>query len=182
MSTKNINQLGHFFFQIIRFARWQTIYHLVYNNLMICVLANNINHFFFRWSGLAVTIGEVIETAQPHIGHADWHMVLTGVSRRQSLQLALQSLAHMYKQKLPTSFISWLNHIFGIESSRFFFQTLGAIDFIFVFRMYSLKCAFIQMWGMKHGDITYFKMFITKLHLIYNLKKNGTNLHALLCL
>ncbi|CAG5123900.1 unnamed protein product [Candidula unifasciata] len=59
-----------------------------------------------RWSGLAVTIGEVIETAQPHIGHADWHMVLTGVSRCQSLQLALQSLAYMYKQKLPTSFIS----------------------------------------------------------------------------
>lgn len=59
-----------------------------------------------RWAGLAVTIGEVIEAAQPHIGHADWQMVLSGVSRRQSLSLAAQSLAYMYKQQLPTSFVS----------------------------------------------------------------------------
>ncbi|KAH9520143.1 Protein PRRC1-A [Bulinus truncatus] len=31
-----------------------------------------------RWAGLSVTIGEVIETAQPHIGRADWQMVLSG--------------------------------------------------------------------------------------------------------
>ncbi|KAK3790337.1 hypothetical protein RRG08_062570 [Elysia crispata] len=59
-----------------------------------------------RWSGLAVTIGEVIETAKPHIGHADWQMVLSGVSRQESLRLAAQSLASIYKQKLPTSFVS----------------------------------------------------------------------------
>ena len=61
---------------------------------------------FYRWSGLAVTIGEVIETAKPHIGHADWQMVLSGVSRQESLRLAAQSLASIYKQKLPTSFVS----------------------------------------------------------------------------
>ncbi|GFR97405.1 protein PRRC1-like [Elysia marginata] len=59
-----------------------------------------------RWSGLAVTIGEVIETAKPHIGHADWQMVLSGVSRQESLKLAAHSLASIYKQKLPTSFVS----------------------------------------------------------------------------
>ncbi|XP_035827309.1 protein PRRC1 [Aplysia californica] len=59
-----------------------------------------------KWAGLAVTIGEVIEEAQPHIGHADWQMVLSGVSRRQSLLLAAQSLAFMYKERLPTSFVS----------------------------------------------------------------------------
>ncbi|KAH9520140.1 Protein PRRC1-A [Bulinus truncatus] len=59
-----------------------------------------------RWAGLSVTIGEVIETAQPHIGRADWQMVLSGVSRSQSLFLAAQSLAYMYKQLLPTSFVS----------------------------------------------------------------------------
>ncbi|KAK0057896.1 protein PRRC1-A [Biomphalaria pfeifferi] len=59
-----------------------------------------------RWAGLSVTIGEVIEAAQPHIGHADWQMVLSGVSRSQSLFLAAQSLAYMYKQQLPTSFVS----------------------------------------------------------------------------
>ncbi|KAH9520148.1 Protein PRRC1-A [Bulinus truncatus] len=59
-----------------------------------------------RWAGLLVTIGEVIEAAQPHIGRADWQMVLSGVSRSQSLFLAAQSLAYMYKQLLPTSFVS----------------------------------------------------------------------------
>ncbi|XP_059176985.1 protein PRRC1-A-like [Physella acuta] len=59
-----------------------------------------------RWAGYSVTIGEVIEAAQPHIGHADWQMVLSGVSRRQSLLLAAQSLCYMYKQKIPTSFVS----------------------------------------------------------------------------
>lgn len=59
-----------------------------------------------RWSGLAKTIGEVIETAKPHIGHADWQRVLSGVSRQESLRLAALSLASIYKQKLPTSFVS----------------------------------------------------------------------------
>ncbi|XP_067665679.1 protein PRRC1-like [Haliotis asinina] len=59
-----------------------------------------------RWSGLAVTIGQVIETAQPHIGHTDWQSVLVGVSRREALLLAARGLAYMYQQRLPTSFIS----------------------------------------------------------------------------
>ncbi|KAK3601200.1 hypothetical protein CHS0354_004400 [Potamilus streckersoni] len=59
-----------------------------------------------RWSGLAVSIGYVIEEAQPHIGHADWQKALIGISRRESLYLAAKSLAYMYKQRLPSSFIS----------------------------------------------------------------------------
>ncbi|KAL3865794.1 hypothetical protein ACJMK2_043148 [Sinanodonta woodiana] len=59
-----------------------------------------------RWSGLAVSIGYVIEEAQPHIGHADWQTALIGISRRESLYLAAKSLAYMYKQRLPSSFIS----------------------------------------------------------------------------
>ncbi|KAJ8304959.1 hypothetical protein KUTeg_018542 [Tegillarca granosa] len=59
-----------------------------------------------RWSGLAVTIGQVIEESQPHIGHADWQNALLGVSRRDTLQLAAQTLAFMYKERLPTSFVS----------------------------------------------------------------------------
>ena len=49
---------------------------------------------------------QVIERAQPHIGRADWQKVMSGVSRRDSLLLASLTLAHMYKQQLPTSFIS----------------------------------------------------------------------------
>ncbi|KAK7116149.1 protein PRRC1-A-like isoform X2 [Littorina saxatilis] len=59
-----------------------------------------------RWAGLAVTIGQVIEKAQPHIGRADWQKVLSGVSRRDSLFLAALTLAHMYRQNLPSSLIS----------------------------------------------------------------------------
>lgn len=59
-----------------------------------------------RWSGLAKSIGQVIEETHPHIGHTDWHNSLTGVSRRESLCLAAKTLAFMYKERLPTSFVS----------------------------------------------------------------------------
>ena len=59
-----------------------------------------------RWLGLAVTIGQVIEESLPHIGHTDWQNGIVGVSRRESLLLAAKSLAYMYKQRLPTAFVS----------------------------------------------------------------------------
>ncbi|KAL8577879.1 hypothetical protein ACOMHN_018684 [Nucella lapillus] len=59
-----------------------------------------------RWSGLSATIGQVIEKEQPHIGRADWQKVMSGVSRQDSLHLAALTLAHMYQQQLPTSFVS----------------------------------------------------------------------------
>lgn len=59
-----------------------------------------------RWSGLAVTIGQVVEEAQPHIGRANWHQALTGVSRRETLCMAAKMLAYLYKQQFPTSYIS----------------------------------------------------------------------------
>lgn len=59
-----------------------------------------------RWAGLKVTIGQVIEESNPHIGHSDWHTAIAGISRRESLFLAAKSLAFMYKERLPTSFVS----------------------------------------------------------------------------
>ncbi|KAK6179599.1 hypothetical protein SNE40_011918 [Patella caerulea] len=59
-----------------------------------------------RWAGLSVSIGQVIEQANPHIGHVDWQKALVGVDRRESLVLALRSMAYLYSQKLPTSMIS----------------------------------------------------------------------------
>ncbi|XP_055956393.1 protein PRRC1 isoform X2 [Patella vulgata] len=59
-----------------------------------------------RWAGLSVSIGQVIEQANPHIGHVDWQRALVGVDRRESLVLALRSMAYLYSQKLPTSMIS----------------------------------------------------------------------------
>lgn len=57
--------------------------------------------YHLRWSGLLVTIGEVLERSIPHINRTDWHIVFTGMSRRQMIYSAAKALAGMYKQRLP---------------------------------------------------------------------------------
>ncbi|XP_053329707.1 protein PRRC1 [Spea bombifrons] len=54
-----------------------------------------------RWSGLSVTIGEVLERSLPHVSRTDWHVAFTGMSRRQMIYSAAKALAGMYKQRLP---------------------------------------------------------------------------------
>ncbi|XP_063996432.1 protein PRRC1 [Pogoniulus pusillus] len=54
-----------------------------------------------RWSGLLVTVGEVLENNIPNVNRTDWHMVFTGMSRRQMIYSAAKALAGMYKQLLP---------------------------------------------------------------------------------
>ncbi|XP_061164298.1 protein PRRC1-like [Saccostrea echinata] len=58
-----------------------------------------------RWAGLAVSIGQIVEESLPHVGHSDWQVALTGVSRRESLTLAAKTLAYMYKQRLPSAVV-----------------------------------------------------------------------------
>ncbi|XP_062905159.1 protein PRRC1 [Mobula hypostoma] len=58
-----------------------------------------------RWSGLMVTIGEVLERNIPHVSRTDWHIMYTGVSRRQMIYSAAKALAGMYKQQLPSKCI-----------------------------------------------------------------------------
>ncbi|XP_070543511.1 protein PRRC1-like [Ptychodera flava] len=53
-----------------------------------------------RWSGLAVTVGEVIQQNLPHIHHSDWHVAFTGVSRRDMIYQACLTIAGLYKQRL----------------------------------------------------------------------------------
>lgn len=57
--------------------------------------------YSLRWSGLLVTVGEVLERSMPNVSHADWHRSVTGMSRRQMIQSAAKALAGIYKQKLP---------------------------------------------------------------------------------
>jgi hypothetical protein len=52
------------------------------------------------WSGLSVTVGEMIERLYPDIPRADWHQHLTGVSRRHMVFLAAKVLAGLYKKQL----------------------------------------------------------------------------------
>lgn len=59
-----------------------------------------------RWAGLGVTIGQIVEEENPHIGHVNWQSAIVGVSRRESLFLAAKSLAYMYQKRLPTTFVS----------------------------------------------------------------------------
>ncbi|XP_068102843.1 protein PRRC1 isoform X3 [Hyperolius riggenbachi] len=54
-----------------------------------------------RWSGLSVTVGEVLERNLPHVSRTDWHVAFTGMSRRQMIFSAAKALAGMYKQRLP---------------------------------------------------------------------------------
>ncbi|XP_071997768.1 protein PRRC1 isoform X1 [Engystomops pustulosus] len=54
-----------------------------------------------RWSGLSVTVGEVLERSLPHISRTDWHVAFTGMSRKQMIYSTAKALAGMYKQRLP---------------------------------------------------------------------------------
>ncbi|XP_048026435.1 protein PRRC1 isoform X1 [Megalobrama amblycephala] len=55
-----------------------------------------------RWSGLLVTVGEVLERNVPNISRTDWHLAFTGTSRRQMIYSAAKALAGMYKMRLPS--------------------------------------------------------------------------------
>ena len=57
-----------------------------------------------RWSGLSVTIGQVIHSQLPQVPHADWHYFLTGLSRKDMIHSAAKTLAFMYKQRLPPQY------------------------------------------------------------------------------
>ncbi|XP_060538525.1 protein PRRC1 isoform X1 [Pantherophis guttatus] len=54
-----------------------------------------------RWSGLLVTVGEVIARNLPHVNSTDWHAAFTGMSRQQMIYSAAKAIAGMYKQRLP---------------------------------------------------------------------------------
>ncbi|XP_005529497.1 PREDICTED: protein PRRC1 [Pseudopodoces humilis] len=57
--------------------------------------------YSLRWSGLLVTVGEVLEKSMLNVNRTDWHAVFTGMSRRQMIYSAAKALAGMYKQQLP---------------------------------------------------------------------------------
>lgn len=52
-----------------------------------------------KWSGLAVTIGSLMADSL-QVCHDEWHHALTGVSRRDIILLAVQSLAGIYKNTI----------------------------------------------------------------------------------
>ncbi|XP_023385375.1 protein PRRC1 [Pteropus vampyrus] len=54
-----------------------------------------------RWSGLLVTVGEVLEKSLLNVSRTDWHLTFTGMSRRQMIYSAAKAMAGMYKQRLP---------------------------------------------------------------------------------
>ncbi|XP_074063243.1 protein PRRC1 [Macrotis lagotis] len=54
-----------------------------------------------KWSGLLVTVGEVLEKNLLHVNRTDWHVAFTGMSRRQMIYSAAKAIAGMYKQHLP---------------------------------------------------------------------------------
>ncbi|NWR93808.1 PRRC1 protein, partial [Furnarius figulus] len=59
--------------------------------------------YSLRWSGLLVTVGEVLEKSVLNVDRTDWHLVFTGMSRKQMIYSAAKALAGLYKQHLPPS-------------------------------------------------------------------------------
>ncbi|XP_068033514.1 protein PRRC1 [Anomalospiza imberbis] len=57
--------------------------------------------YSLRWSGLLVTVGEVLEESVLNVNRTDWHAMFTGMSRRQMIYSAAKALAGIYKQQLP---------------------------------------------------------------------------------
>lgn len=57
--------------------------------------------YSLRWSGLLVTVGEVLERNMPNVSRTDWHQAFTGMSRRQMIYSAAKALAGTYKMHLP---------------------------------------------------------------------------------
>lgn len=53
--------------------------------------------YSLRWSGLSVTIGQVINQHRPNVDHTDWHKSMTGVSRREMIYGAAKSIAGIYR-------------------------------------------------------------------------------------
>ncbi|XP_014200476.1 protein PRRC1 isoform X2 [Pan paniscus] len=45
-----------------------------------------------RWSGLLVTVGEVLEKSLLNVSRTDWHMAFTGMSRRQMIYSAARAI------------------------------------------------------------------------------------------
>ncbi|KAL0965097.1 hypothetical protein UPYG_G00276770 [Umbra pygmaea] len=57
--------------------------------------------YSLRWSGLQVTVGEVLERSAPNVSRENWHQAFTGMSRRQMIHSAAKALAGMYQRQLP---------------------------------------------------------------------------------
>lgn len=55
-----------------------------------------------RWSGLLVTVGELLQRSRPNLDQREWHLAVTGVSQREMIHSAAKALAGLYKQQLPS--------------------------------------------------------------------------------
>ncbi|KAM9330924.1 protein PRRC1 [Gastrophryne carolinensis] len=72
-----------------------------------------------RWSGLSVTVGEVLERNLPNVSRTDWHLVFTGMSRRQMIFSAAKAIAGMYKLRLRISLQpGMLPNVMGVIDCR----------------------------------------------------------------
>ncbi|XP_037121750.1 protein PRRC1 isoform X2 [Syngnathus acus] len=57
--------------------------------------------YSLRWSGLMVTVGDVLERSLPNIDKTEWLLAMTGMTQRQMIYSAAKALAGIYKRKLP---------------------------------------------------------------------------------
>lgn len=76
-------------------------------NLVFCVVglfqAQSLTppDYNLRWSGLLITVGELLQRSRPNVDQSDWHLAVTGLSQRDIIRSAAKALAGLYKQQLP---------------------------------------------------------------------------------
>ncbi|CAM9125093.1 unnamed protein product [Lampetra planeri] len=58
--------------------------------------------YSLRWSGLLVTVGDILERSVPDVSRTDWHLAVTGMTQRQMIHNGAKALAGIYKQQLTS--------------------------------------------------------------------------------
>lgn len=58
--------------------------------------------YSLRWSGLLVTVGDILERSVPDVSRTDWHLAVTGMTQRQMIHSGAKALAGIYKQQLTS--------------------------------------------------------------------------------
>ena len=60
-----------------------------------------------RWSGFAMTIGQVVSSRLPTVHHSEWHRAVIGLPRTDLLLQAAKSLAHLYRNRRGGGNSNW---------------------------------------------------------------------------
>lgn len=126
-----------------------------------------------RWSGLLVTVGEILQRSRPNVDPSDWHLAVTGVSQREIIKSAAKTLAGLYKEQLPSRTVwrftltnCW-DDLITAEWSLKPLRTVACADAqSWSPRMKDLTPVLFSMASVKRDSLLFLFFFFIKCHLI----------------